>query len=150
MRKKLKKKRVRLQKEKTKDEMIISNSDFEVLMQCINALENRHTTRFKEIQFLKKKILLAKRVMIQKVPSEIVTMNSFVELQKINTGLKLKIQLVYPDFENIREHRISIFSALGVAIYLRKIGDEVIYSTWRNENRIRIADVIFQTAAIGN
>jgi len=130
--------------------MIVSNSDFKVLMQCINTLENRHTTRFEEIQLLKKKILLAKKVKIQKVPSEIVTMNSFVELNRINTGLKFKIQLVYPDFENIRECRISIFSALGVAIYLRKIGDEVIYSTWKNENRIRITDIIFQHAANGN
>ena len=62
--------------------MTVSITDFEVLKQCITTLENRHTTRFEEIQLLKKKIFLAKKVKTQKVPSGIVAMNSFVELQK--------------------------------------------------------------------
>lgn len=130
--------------------MIISTLDSEVLMKCIRALECRHTTRFDEVQELKRKISLAWTVKPQDVPRDIVTMNSFVELQRNDSVSTFTIKLVYPEYENIKESRISIFSALGVAIFSKKIGDEVIYRTWKNENHIKITDVIFQPEANGN
>jgi regulator of nucleoside diphosphate kinase len=132
------------------DKMIISTLDSEMLIKCIRAVEGRHTTKFDEIQMLKKKISTACRVKPQDVPRNIVTMNSFVELQRSNTGTAFTIKLVFPEFENIKESRISIFSALGAAIFSEKVGDEVVYMTWKNENHIKITDVIFQPEANGN
>lgn len=132
------------------DEMIISTLDSELLMKCIRAVEGRHTTKFDEIQVLKRKISLAWKVKPQDVPRNIVTMNSFVELKRTNTNTTFSIKLVFPEFENIKENRISIFSALGAAIISEKVGDEVVYRTWKNENHIKITDVIFQPEANGN
>ncbi len=133
--------------------MIISTLDSEWLMRCIRAVEGRHTTKFDEIQMLKRKISLACTVKPQDVPRDIVTMNSFVELQRNDTVNKVNaftIKLVYPEYENIKESKISIFSALGAAIFSKKVGDEVVYMTWKNENHIKITDVIFQPEANGN
>jgi regulator of nucleoside diphosphate kinase len=130
--------------------MIISTLDFELLMGCIRALECRHTTKFDEIQVLKRKISLAQKVKPQDVPRNIVTMNSFVELQRNNAEASFTIKLVFPEYENIKENRISILSALGVAIISEKVGTEVVYHTWKNENHIMISDVIFQPEANGN
>ncbi len=130
--------------------MIISTLDSELLMKCIHAVEGRHTTRFDEIQVLKRKISSAYKVKPQDVPRNIVTMNSFVELLRSSTETSFTIKLVFPGFENIKENRISIFSALGAAIFSEKVGDEVVYQTWKNENHIRITDVIFQPEANGN
>ena len=130
--------------------MIISTLDSELLMRSIRALECRHTTKFDEIQVLKKKISLALKVKPQDVPRDIVTMNSFVELQRNNAEASFAVKLVFPEYENIRESRISIFSALGAAIFSEKVGAEVAYKTWKNENHIIITDVIFQPEANGN
>lgn len=119
-------------------------------MKCIRAIEGRHTTRFDEIQMLKRKISLAWEVKPQDVPRNIVTMNSFVELKRNNTNTTFTIKLVFPEFENIKENRISIFSALGASIFSEKAGTEVVYRTWKNENHIKITDVIFQPEANGN
>lgn len=132
------------------DNMIISTLDFELLMGCIRALECRHTTKFDEVQVLKRKISLAQKVKPQDVPRDIVTMNSFVELQRNNAETSFTIKLVFPEYENIKENRISILSALGVAIISEKVGTEVVYHTWKNENHIMITDVIFQPEANGN
>ena len=130
--------------------MIISTLDSELLRKCIRAVEGRHTTRFDEIQLLKRKISSAYKVNPQDVPRDIVTMNSFVELQRCNTNTTFTIKLVFPEFENIKESKISIFSALGVAIFSEKVGGDVVYRTWKNENHIKITDVIFQPEANGN
>lgn len=130
--------------------MIISTLDSGLLMKCIRAIEGRHTTKFEEIQVLKWKIFWARKVKPQNVPRNVVTMNSFVELKRNNTNTSFTIKLVFPEFENIKENKISIFSALGTAIFSAKVGDEVVYRTWKNENHIRITDVIFQPEANGN
>lgn len=129
--------------------MIISTLDFEVLIKCISAVEGRHTPGSKEIQMLKRKISLATRMKPQDVPQNVVTMNSFVELQQNNTEHSFAIKLVYPDYTNKLENRISVFSALGAAIFAQKVGDEVVYHTWK-ENCIKIIDVLFQPEANGN
>lgn len=131
------------------DKMIISTLDFEVLMKCIRAVEGRHTTGLEEIQLLKRKFSLAGMFKPQNVPQNIVTMNSFVELQQKHTDHSFAIKLVYPDYANKLENRISVFSALGAAIFAQKIEDEVVYNTWK-ENRIKIIDVLFQPEANGN
>lgn len=130
--------------------MIISTLDSELLMKCIRAVEGRHTTRFDEIQILKRKISSAYKAKPQDVPRNIVTMNSFVELQRSGSENTFTIKLVFPEFENIKESRISIFSALGVAIFSEQVGGEIVYRTWKNENHIKITDVIFQPEANGN
>ncbi len=130
--------------------MIISTLDSELLMKYVRAIEGRHTTKFNEIQMLKKKISTASRVKPQDMPRNIVTMNSFVEIKRSSTGSAFTIKLVFPEYENIRESRISIFSALGAAIFSEKVGGEVVYRTWKNENHIKIIDVIFQPEANGN
>lgn len=129
--------------------MIISTLDFEVLMRCIRAVEGRHTTGMEEIQTIKKKILLAARIKPQDVPQNIVTMNSFVELQQKHKDRSFAVKLVYSDYANKLENKISVFSALGAAIFAQKVGDEVVYTTWK-ENRIKIIDVLFQPEANGN
>lgn len=129
--------------------MIISTLDSEVLIKCIRAVEGRHTTGLEEIQTLKRKISLARRMEPQQVPQNIVTMNSFVELQQIHTDHFFAIKLVYPDYANKLDNRISVFSALGAAIFAQKVGDEVVYTTWK-QNRIKIMDVLFQPEANGN
>lgn len=130
--------------------MIVSVLDFELLMKCILAIENRQNTNSGNLQLFKKKILLAQKIDPQDFPPQVVTMNSFVKLNQVNTGIIFTVKLVYPEFENIKEWKISVFSTMGEAIFSRKIGDEVIYRTRRKEKRIKIMDVIFQPEANGN
>lgn len=130
--------------------MIVSILDFELLMNCILTLESRQNTKSRDVQFFKEKILLAQKIVPQDFPPNVVSMNSFVKLNQINTGIIFTVKLVYPDFENIKEGKISVFSNLGNAIFSRKIGDEVIYRARRKDIGIKIMDVICQPEANGN
>lgn len=130
--------------------MIVSILDFELLMKCILAIENRQNTNSNNLQLFRKKIMLAQKVNPQDFPPHVVSMNSFVKLNQVNTGIIFTVKLVYPEFEDIKEWKISVFSTLGEAIFSRKIGDEVTYKARQKEKRIKIMDVIFQPEANGN
>lgn len=130
--------------------MNISILDFEVLMKCILTTENCQNTTSEDIKLLKTKILSAYKVNPQELAPDVVTMNSFVKLNQVNTGIIYTVKLVYPEFEDIKEWKVSIFSALGRAIFSRKIGDQVIYKSRKRELRVKIMDVIFQPEANGN
>ena len=112
--------------------------------------ENCQNTTSEDIQLLKTKLLSAYKVNPQELAPDVVTMNSFVKLNQVNTGIIYTVKLVYPEFEDMKEWKVSIFSALGRAIFLRKIGDQVIYKSRKREMRVKIMDVIFQPEANGN
>jgi regulator of nucleoside diphosphate kinase len=130
--------------------MIVSILDFELLMKCILAIESRQNTNSVNLQLFRKKITSAQKVNPQDFPPNVVSMNSFIKLNQVNTGIIFTVKLVYPEFENIKERKISIFSTMGEAIFSRRIGDEVTYKTRQKEKRIKIMDVIFQPEANGN
>lgn len=130
--------------------MIISTIDFNKIIQQIRTMEQSCHSKSENITLLKNNINKARKVPPQRIPDNVVTMNSFVQLKKINTPIILNIKLVYPEWENTRANRISVFSALGIAVFMRKVGDEVTYSTWKKDNRIKILNIPFQPEASGH
>ncbi|WP_299578979.1 GreA/GreB family elongation factor [uncultured Sunxiuqinia sp.] len=130
--------------------MLVSIVDFNKIMPLVNSIESTYSSRSESIQLVKKKLLSAQIVQPHELPSNIVTMNSVVTLRQINPILTYSIKLVYPTFDNVRENRVSLFSALGVAIFLGKIGEELTYTNWKGEHRIQILDIPFQPEANGN
>ncbi|WP_170111244.1 GreA/GreB family elongation factor [Mangrovibacterium marinum] len=119
-------------------------------MPLVNTIEPAYSSRSACIQLVKKKLLSAQVVHPDEMPSNIITMNSVVTLRQTAPILTYSIRLVYPTFDNVRENRISLFSALGVAIFLGKIGEELTYTNWKGEKRIQILDIPFQPEANGN
>ncbi|MGQ7867986.1 GreA/GreB family elongation factor [Sunxiuqinia sp. sy24] len=130
--------------------MLVSIVDFNKIMPLVNTIENKFLSRSDSIQLVKKKLLAAQIVQPYELPSDIITMNSIVTLRQINPILTYSIKLVYPSFDNVRENRVSLFSALGVAIFLGQIGEELTYTNWKGEHRIQILDIPFQPEANGN
>ncbi len=131
--------------------MIVTVPDFEELMRLIRLHEGHCSTSFKAVGQLKTNLLTAEKVFPQSVSPDVVTMNSFVQLQRSDpTDMSFCIQLVYPEYGNIRERKVSVFSALGAAVFLRQIGDKVSYETWKKSNNVTITDIPFQPEANGN
>ena len=130
--------------------MLVSIVDFNKIMPLVGTTELIYSSRFESIQLVKKKLLSAQIVQPYELPSDIISMNSIVTLKQINPTLVYSIKLVYPMIENAREKRISLFSALGVTLFLGKIGEELTYTNWKGDHRIQILDIPFQPEANGN
>jgi len=127
----------------------ISETDFNQVARQIRYFENSCTTKFASVNIIKKKIKDAVIVPSCEIPGNIVTINSIVSIKLLRTGTLLSLKLVLSEFENYREHKLSLFSALGAAVFLREIGDKIEYSTWKTDNQIKIIDIPYQPEANG-
>ena len=125
--------------------MLVPVTDFNELMKRIRIVEGRYSTNFRYIRQLKANLLAADRIQPCEVPRDLVTMNSFVQLHRTEPiAMDFCIQLVYPEYANVRETKVSVFSELGVAVFLKRVGEELSYDTWKTNNRLLITGIPFQ------
>lgn len=132
-----------------KKNYLISETDFNQVARQIRFFENSYTTKFASVNIIKNKIKDAVIVPSCEIPGNIVTINSIVSIKLLRTGTLLSLKLVLSEFENYREHKLSLFSALGAAVFLEKIGEKIEYSTWKIDNQIKILDIPHQPEANG-
>ncbi len=130
--------------------MVVTDLDFERLLNRIEASKNRRGELPEIHSALYERLQSAIKTFPQNVPADVVTMNSFVKISWINTGITRTVNLVFPEYKKEGEGKISVFSSLGVVLLGRRKGNEVVYHIRKNEFKIRIMDVIFQPEANGN
>ena len=123
---------------------IITEPDFKRVSQQIRFFENCNRSNFENVNIVKKKMAEAIVVPSHEIPDNVVTMNSVVSIKILKMGKLLSLKIVFPEFENYREHKVSLFSALGSAIFLGRIGEKITYSTWKVDNRIKILGIPYQ------
>lgn len=86
----------------------------------------------------------------EKIPFDVVTMNSRVSFQELDTGEKSEITLVYPSDADINRRRISILAPVGAALIGLRVGDEIEWPLPSGKTRTyKIISVLFQPEAEG-
>jgi regulator of nucleoside diphosphate kinase len=130
--------------------MVVTDLDFEKLLNSIEASKNYKGRLPETHSALYERLQSAIKTFPQNVPADVVTMNSFVKVNWINTGITRTVNLVFPEYKKAGEGKISVFSSLGVVLLGRRKGSEVVYRIRNNEFRIKIMDVVFQPEANGH
>lgn len=98
---------------------------------------------------LKSKLDDAEVLQGEKMPRDVVTMNSTVRLRDMDTGDIQTYTLVYPGFGNIAEGCLSVLTPLGAAILGHRKGDVAESETPLATSRMQIEDVEFQPESVG-
>lgn len=102
------------------------------------------------IAILRNELDQATVVPSEKIPSDVVTMNSRVSFQELDTGEKSEITLVYPSDADINRRRISILAPVGAALIGLRVGDEIEWPLPSGKTRTyKIISVLFQPEAEG-
>ena len=130
--------------------MVITDCNYQKLINQIEVIKTRTENQPETLSFLYESLKFASKVTPKDIPNEVVTMNSFVMINWINTGIIQTINLVYPEYEDKREWKISVFSSLGAALLGRRQGDEIVYRSRKRDFRVKIMGVVFQPEAFGN
>jgi regulator of nucleoside diphosphate kinase len=103
--------------------LLISRSDFDLLQMHLtrsgNNLSDFNKTRLSE------ELKSAKVVQDEDLPENIASLNSLIGIKNMETGQSFQFQLVLPGEANFREHRVSVFAPIGVALLGYKIGSEI-------------------------
>ncbi len=91
----------------------------------------------------KKKLLeeLKSAVVIKpdNLPSDVVCIDSKVEIEEIHTGQKFTFQIVLPAEANMKLGKVSVFAPIGIALLGYRIGSEV---QWEMPNGLKTFKIL--------
>jgi regulator of nucleoside diphosphate kinase len=84
------------------------------------------------------------------VPHDVVTMNSQVRIEDVDTGLENVYTLVFPSDAGIQEKRLSILAPIGTALLGARAGETVEWAVPAGARTVRIKEVVYQPEAAGD
>ena len=122
----------------------LTQNDMDRLLQLVEAYPGQ---RFEKLE---SELVRAKVVPREKMPNDVVTMNSRVIFEDETTGERREITLVYPGSADIDAGKISVLVPVGTALLGLRVGQSIDWQLPGGEQRrYRIVAVPFQPEAAG-
>jgi regulator of nucleoside diphosphate kinase len=85
------------------------------------------------------------------IPPNVVTMNSAVSFENVESGERSEVTLVYPSATSGAEGHVSILAPIGAALLGLTVGDSIEWPMPNGTTRnLRVTAVRFQPEAAGN
>lgn len=72
------------------------------------------------------------------LPEDVITLNSSVEVEDLETGEALRYIVVPPDYADLAEGKISVLAPVGMALLGYRVGDEIEWPVPGGTARMRI------------
>jgi len=132
------------------EHIILNKLDYARIKKRISTAKQFKTINQRESEKLLTELSSAKVVEPEKIPSNVVTMNSIVKLSFINKRKQVQFQIVYPENANVKENKISIFSPVGTALIGYKVNDEIEWQMPSGVARLRIDELVYQPESSGD
>ena len=124
--------------------IIISREDRERLEALIESARRDSRVREECLAPLEAELRRARVVRGDKVPPDVVTMNSVVRLRDLDSAVTEEYELVYPEDADIAIHRISVLAPIGTAILGYRPGDVIEWPVPSGRRRLRLEEVLYQ------
>ena len=131
-------------------QIIINKNDYTRIHQSINLAKQNNAIKKDEAEKLMNELKSAKLVEPKDIPGDVVTMNSVVKIHLQNNKQKMQFKIVYPKDANLKENKISIFSAVASALIGYKVGDEIEWLLPSGMTKIVVDEIIYQPEAAGD
>jgi regulator of nucleoside diphosphate kinase len=133
----------------TKRTLIISDADYDRLRSLIDSARIDSWVREDYLSSLEGELKRARIVPADKVPADVVTMNSVVRLRDLDSGELEEYELVYPGDADVSQRRISVFAPIGTAILGYRLKDIIEWRVPAGMRRLRVEDVLHQPERAG-
>jgi regulator of nucleoside diphosphate kinase len=132
-------------------QIFITEKDRERLQKLINeAKEFHHSGSEAYLKNLEQELNRAKLIASEKIPHNVVTMNSKVLLKDLDTGEKMVYTLVYPAEANLMEDKISVLAPVGTAIIGLREKDAIDWKIPDGLVRLEVEKILYQPEAAGD
>ena len=109
----------------TKSKLIIAKEDFETLNAYVRGLKSVRDFDRKNAASLQDELKKATVVEKEKLPADVVRLNSRVIVQEGTKDKLIELVLVVPDKANIKERKVSVFAPIGTALIGFREGQKV-------------------------
>lgn len=125
----------------TKEKLILAKDDYEIIMAHLRQGLSKSTYEPQNADALKQEMKKAKVVANEKVPDNIVKLNSIVRIRETGSEKTRELQLVTPDKADIKENKISILSPIGTALIGFGEGKEIEWNVPGGKKTFQILEV---------
>ncbi len=102
------------------------------------------------VKDLEKEILRAHVVSPQEIPGNVVTMNSKITFQLLDTKDEMTCQLVFPEDADFEKGRISVLAPIGTALLGYRVGDIIEWQIPAGTTKVKIKKILYQPEAAGH
>ena len=127
----------------TLPQIYLTQEDLDRLTKLVEVPGNRR-------EMLERELVRANVVPREKIPADVVTMNSRVVFENETTGERREVTLVYPGNSDIDAGKISVLFPVGTALLGLRVGQSIDWELPGGEKqRYRIVKVPFQPEAAG-
>lgn len=127
------------------DKILITQNDRKKLIDLIN----KKWPNDDYDQALLKELNRAETVEPEKIPTDVITLNSLVSLVDQSSGKIMKYCLVLPEEADISQDKISVLSPIGCALLGYRIGDLISINTPAGERKMKVEEILHQPEAAG-
>ena len=99
-------------------------------------------------QLLEQELARARVVEDDRIPADVVTMNSRVVCQDEDSGARHELELVYPHESDLERHRVSVLAPVGAALLGLAVGNTIAWPMPGGRTaRVRVVSLPFQPEA---
>jgi regulator of nucleoside diphosphate kinase len=129
--------------------IFITTTDAERLRNLIRDVKipNDHERIY--LKLLTEELLRAEVVEPQKIPRDVVTMNSLVKFRDMETREVYMYSIVYPANSDFEKGRISVLAPIGMALLGYRVGDVVEWPVPAGMRRLKVEEILYQPEAAG-
>jgi regulator of nucleoside diphosphate kinase len=127
-----------------KSKIVITEADFERLSTLLASEFAKVISPMEYLDDLRAELGRARIVRADKIPRNVVTMNSTVTLRDLETGEKETYTLVYPDQADIANDRLSVLAPVGTAILGQRVGDAIEWKVPSGWRRLKVQRIVSQ------
>lgn len=131
-------------------QIFITDFDVERLEVLIENANRRSSRDGKYLEELEKELTKAEVVTPTGIPPDVITMNSRVCLQDMDSGEDLVYTLVFPGDANVESGKISVLAPIGTAMIGYRAGDRI---TWRvpgGVKKMKVKRILYQPESAGD
>jgi len=83
----------------------------------------------------------------REVPADVIVMNAELEYEDTASGVRRRVQLVYPQDADVGSGKVSVLAPLGCALLGLRVGQEIDWRMPGGERRLRVITVTRRASA---
>lgn len=130
--------------------IVMTKFDHHRLRGLVQVLRERSIVNPWNLEALELELRRAEVVSPERVPGDVVTMNSRVLLHDLATGARVSLKLVFPGARADQEDCVPVLSPLGIALLGCRVGHVLHWDTEAGVQRLSIESVKYQPEAAGD
>jgi regulator of nucleoside diphosphate kinase len=131
-------------------QIFITDFDMQRLEQLIESANDKPSRDSRYLEELAEELLTAEVVDPTGIPPDVITMNSRVCLQDLDSGEDLVYTLVFPGDADLESGRISVLAPVGTAMIGYRKGDRITWTVPGGLKRLKVKKILYQPEAAGD